>query len=157
MSTESMGDTANRPRRARDRGFQRPSGPALVAKPEPLTPMEPATTSQQERPGTVTGPRPDESSVAMPVEPPEPQPGREPTGRKVTTPKSNPSAADAELPMPTPRHSEIRVQFNTKLRPAVIDRTKGFAEHYRANIQEIVEQALDEYLTRRGWDGNRKR
>ena len=68
-------------------------------------------------------------------------------------PKSAPKQADPELPMPTPRRSEICIQFNTKLRPIVIEpRTKRFAEHHQASIQEIVEQALDEYLARRGWD-----
>jgi hypothetical protein len=45
--------------------------------------------------------------------------------------------------MPTPRVTEIWVQFNTKLGPAVIERTKGFAEeHHKANIQEIVEHGI---------------
>ena len=72
-------------------------------------------------------------------------------------PAANTPASDTDLPMPPARHSEIRVQFNTKLRPAVIERTKGFADRYHANIQDIVEQALDEYMTRRGWPAGRKR
>ena len=125
-----------RPRR-RDRGFQRPSGPTLVARPEPLAtgdPVEPPaaatpapTTERQKRPAK-------QAPAAKPA------------------PKAAPAPAN-ELPMPTPRIPEIRVQFNTKLRPAVIERTKGFADHHKANIQEIVEQALTEYLDRRGWGG----
>ena len=72
-------------------------------------------------------------------------------------PAASTPAPNPDLPMPPARHSEIRVQFNTKLRPAVIERTKGFADRYHANIQDIVEQALDEYMTRRGWPMGRKR
>ena len=77
---------------------------------------------------------------------------RSESGSSTTTKAPAAPAVDtSDLPMPTPRHSEIRVQFNTKLRPVVIERTRGFAEHYRASIQEIVETALTEYLDRRGW------
>jgi hypothetical protein len=77
---------------------------------------------------------------------------RSESGSSTTIRAPTAAAADtSDLPMPTPRHSEIRVQFNTKLRPVVIERTRGFAEHYRASIQEIVETALTEYLDRRGW------
>lgn len=77
---------------------------------------------------------------------------RSESGSPATTKAPTAPAVDTpDLPMPTPRHSEIRVQFNTKLRPVVIERTRGFAEHYRASIQEIVETALTEYLDRRGW------
>jgi hypothetical protein len=93
---------------AKDRGFQRPSGAALVAKPEPLTTAEPAPAA----------------------------------------------ATDTDLPMPPVRQREYRAQFNTKLLPGMIKRIRGFADHHDASIQDIVEQALDEYLTRRGWTDN---
>jgi hypothetical protein len=131
MNTE--GETRTR----RDRGFQRPSGPALVARPEPLAGGDPV--------------EPPAAATPAPAPPSEP---KERPAKQAPTPRSAPNVASApveELPMPTPRVSEIRVQFNTKLRPAVIDRTRGFADHHRANIQEIVEQALTEYLNRRGW------
>ena len=79
-----------------------------------------------------------------------------PAAEPAAPPASEPTQ-DTDLPMPPARHSEIRVQFNTKLRPAMIERTKGFADRYHANIQDVVEQALDEYMTRRGWPAGRKR
>ena len=145
MTVDTEGGSDPRTRRARDRGFQRPSGPALVARPEPLTGAEPAT------PGT------DRAAPATPEPIPAAEAAEQPMAlESAATAASNP-ALDTELPMPPARHSEIRVQFNTKLRPAVIERTKGFADRYHANIQDIVEQALDEYMTRRGWPASRKR
>lgn len=132
-------------RRGRARQFQRPTGDALVAKVEPLTVAPtPETEVLAEPPAAASGEQPQATSETRARR----NAGARPAAAK---PGPNPAEADAELPMPRPRHSEIRIQFNTKLRPVVIERTKRFAEHHRGNIQEIVEQALDEYLTRRGW------
>jgi hypothetical protein len=144
MTVDTEGGSGPRTRRARDRGFQRPSGPALVARPEPLAGPDPAPGTERTAPAT-----PEPLSAAASAEPSPPPEAAEPA--------ANTPAPDNDLPMPPTRHSEIRVQFNTKLRPAVIERTKGFADRYHANIQDIVEQALDEYMTRRGWPAGRKR
>ena len=132
-------------RRARDRGFQRPSGQALVARPEPLTGAEPGTAGTDRAVPATSEPIPAAEAAEQPV-------ALESAPTAASTP-----ASETDLPMPPARHSEIRVQFNTKLRPAVIERTKGFADRYHASIQDIVEQALDEYMTRRGWSAGRKR
>ena len=145
MTVNTEEGSGTRTRRARDRGFQRPSGPALVARPEPLTGAEPATAGTDHAEPATSEPIPAAEAAEQPVAP-----------ESAATAASTP-ASETELPMPPARHSEIRVQFNTKLRPAVIERTKGFADKYSANIQDIVEQALDEYMTRRGWPTNRKR
>jgi hypothetical protein len=106
-----------------------------VAHPEPLAGGDPVVPP---------------TAAVEPAPAPAEQPAKQPRTSRSTANAA--PAATEELPMPTPRVTEIRVQFNTKLRPAVIERTRGFAEHHKANIQEIVEQALTEYLNRRGWD-----
>ena len=59
--------------------------------------------------------------------------------------------AEEGLVMPTPKGAPLRQQFTTKLPPELIARFDGFVKDYRAEKQEVVEQALNEYLSRRGY------
>ncbi|MFJ3777558.1 hypothetical protein ACIPX0_38290 [Streptomyces sp. NPDC090075] len=55
------------------------------------------------------------------------------------------------LAMPPSRQQEVRAQFNTKLPPELIDRIKTFTTTHRADIQDVSELALDEFLKARGF------
>jgi hypothetical protein len=132
-------------RRPRDRGFQRPGGPALVARPEPLAAV-PAPPAPAPEPAPVPAPA---ESVA--VEPDDTADRLTSTAPAAPKPPPQTRGRGTNLPMPPSRHTELRVQFNTKLRPASIARTKAFADHHQASIQDVVELALDEFLSRRGW------
>lgn len=71
----------------------------------------------------------------------------------VTSVRQTPSqaAVEPDLPMPPRKtEAEIRKPFGTKLTPEITQRLKNFAFAHDAEIQDIVEQALDEYMTRRG-------
>jgi len=67
------------------------------------------------------------------------------------TPPRTPAVAPAAPPPPPKKQAPPRVQFSTKLPPALITDIKDFSDHYKAEIQIVVELALQEYLTSRGW------
>jgi hypothetical protein len=54
-------------------------------------------------------------------------------------------------PPPPRKRAPSREQFSTKLPPALIANLRDFAEHHDAEIQTVVELAITEYLTNRGW------
>jgi hypothetical protein len=90
-----------------------------------------------------------------------------PPGRDIAPPPDRPaapgSAADAPPPATTPaadvgvpppppaarRHP--REQLNTKIRVDLRARLNGFVERHDSTLQGVLEAALDEYMTRRGW------
>ena len=75
---------------------------------------------------------------------------RRSSARGSATPGSS-GIIDASLPMPTPRQAaEMRIPFGTKMRPELIARLKAFAFAKDAEIQVVLDQAVDEYLSRRG-------
>lgn len=75
--------------------------------------------------------------------------------RAAAPPARTPAAAPrpAAAPPPPPRRqTPQRVQFSTKLPPALITDVKDFCEHYGSEIQIVVELALREYMTSRNWE-----
>ncbi len=68
------------------------------------------------------------------------------------TPVAAPSLPPAAPPPPPKRQAPQRVQFSTKLPPALIMDVKDFSDHHRAEIQIVVELALREYMSSRGWE-----
>lgn len=75
--------------------------------------------------------------------------------RAVATPPSPPAAVTPPaVPAPPPprKQAPARVQFSTKLPPALITDVKAFSDHYEAEIQIVVELALQEYMSSRGWE-----
>lgn len=92
-------------------------------------------------PSTATGPTP-----AVPLAAP---------ARAAAPPERTPAAAPRQPAAPPPpprRQAPPRVQFSTKLPPALITDVKDFSEHYGAEIQIVVELALREYMTSRNWE-----
>jgi len=65
-------------------------------------------------------------------------------------PAAPPQTATAPPP-PKKRQLAARIQFSTKLPPGLIGDVKDFSDHHEAEIQIVVELALKEYLTSRGW------
>lgn len=63
-----------------------------------------------------------------------------------------PSAPQVAPPPPPKKQAPPRVQFSTKLPPALITDVKDFSDHHQAEIQVVVELALREYMTSRGWE-----
>lgn len=55
-------------------------------------------------------------------------------------------------PPPPKRRTPAREQFSTKLPPQLIGDLRAFADHHQAEIQVVVELAIGEYLTSRGWE-----
>lgn len=96
--------------------------------------------AQPMMPATTTGPAP-----AVPLTAPA-RPAATPTATPVTTRTAAPP------PPPPRRQTSQRVQFSTKLPPQLISDVKDFCEHHQAEIQVVVELALREYLTSRGWE-----
>ena len=73
----------------------------------------------------------------------------------VRTPMMGRPAISAGPPAPPPppkRLTPPRIQFSTKLPPALVADVKAFSDHHDAEIQIVVELALKEYLTSRGWE-----
>lgn len=100
--------------------------------------------AQPMTPGTATGPGPvplaaPARAVAAPVAAP------------ARTPAAAPRPAAAPPPPPK-RQAPQRVQFSTKLPPALITDVKDFSDHHQAEIQIVVELALREYMSSRGWE-----
>jgi hypothetical protein len=57
-----------------------------------------------------------------------------------------------ESPLPPPRRrARGRDPFTTKLPPPLIEDLRAFTEHHGAEIQVVVELAVGEYLSSRGW------
>jgi hypothetical protein len=52
--------------------------------------------------------------------------------------------------MPPSRQTELKVQLNSRQLPELVERTKDFAAAHKAEVQDVIGLALDEYLTRRG-------
>lgn len=65
-------------------------------------------------------------------------------------PVEPPASGVAPLPPPK-RRGPAREQFSTKLPPQLIQDLRAFSDHHEAEIQVVVELALTEYLTSRGW------
>jgi hypothetical protein len=63
-----------------------------------------------------------------------------------------PVAAAGAAPPPPKKHAPAREQFSTKLPPRLIKDLREFCSHHQAEIQVVVELALVEYLTSRGWE-----
>jgi hypothetical protein len=61
-------------------------------------------------------------------------------------------AGNTPPPPPPRKQAPARVQFSTKLPPHLITNVKDFSDHYQAEIQMVVELALQEYMTSRGWE-----
>lgn len=51
---------------------------------------------------------------------------------------------------PAKKKTEVRQTFATKLPPEMITRLRGWAFAHDVEIQDLVELALDEFLTQRG-------
>lgn len=60
------------------------------------------------------------------------------------------SVTAEELPMPPAKQRDVRQTWGTKLRPSTIDRLNAFASDHNTHIQDVVEMALDEFMSRRG-------
>ena len=71
-------------------------------------------------------------------------------GKSEKPPKKQAPVADLDLPMPPSRQTKPKVQLNTNQPPEIVERTKKFAGDHKAEIQDVVGFALDEYLSRRG-------
>lgn len=99
--------------------------------------------AQPMAPGTATGPAP---APAVPL-----TAAAAPVASPARTPAAAPRPAAAPPPPPK-RQAPQRVQFSTKLPPALITDVKDFSDHHQAEIQIVVELALREYMTSRGWE-----
>ncbi|MCX4976249.1 hypothetical protein [Streptomyces sp. NBC_00620] len=64
--------------------------------------------------------------------------------------KKSLAAAEPDLAMPPSRQTELKVQLNSRQSPELAERAKSFASAHKADIQDVIGLALDEYLTRRG-------
>ncbi|HEY9476582.1 MAG TPA: hypothetical protein VIS06_22380 [Mycobacteriales bacterium] len=98
---------------------------------------------------TVTPPEPTEPS-ALPAPAVKAQPLKR-RARRVAQ-SSRPSAvAESDLPMPPPKHGDtVMVNFSSRLDADLNDRFYEFVQHHRTTVQAALNQALDEYLSRRG-------
>lgn len=67
-------------------------------------------------------------------------------------PASTPAPVDGELPPPPPAARRTsREQLNTKIRVDLRQRLSMFVERHDSTLQGVLEAALDEYMSRRGW------
>jgi len=67
---------------------------------------------------------------------------------------ARPPAAAAEQELPPPpasRRGQPREQLNTKVRVELRARLDAFVRLHDSTLQGVLEAALDEYMTRRGW------
>lgn len=102
-------------------------------------------------PGGASALRPPPERVPLPPAPNHsaaPAPQNIPAAAPVA-PVSSPAP---DVPPPPPaatRHS--REQLNTKIRIDLRARLNTFVEQHNSTLQGVLEAALDEYMTRRGW------
>lgn len=86
-----------------------------------------------------------------------PPPAREPVVNAAPTPAAPVEVevarpAEVEVPPPPPAaRRESREQFNTKIRVDLRARLDAFVAQHNSTLQGVLEAALDEYMTRRGW------
>lgn len=64
---------------------------------------------------------------------------------------AGPAAVDELPPPPMAPRRHTREQLNTKIRVDLRARTNAFVERHQSTLQGVLEAALDEYMTRRGW------
>lgn len=58
----------------------------------------------------------------------------------------------SEVPPPPPAaRRQSREQLNTKIRVDLRSRLNAFVNDHDSTVQGVLEAALDEYMTRRGW------
>ncbi len=61
-------------------------------------------------------------------------------------------AKPAEMLLPPPVVSRVqRVQFNSKIEIELKSRVEAFVKEHNSTLQGVLEAALTEYMTRRGW------
>ncbi|SRR5258708_25128829 len=68
--------------------------------------------------------------------------------KRSAVPEAAAPGADV-LPMPPTRQPQMRVNVNVRLLPEMNDRLRRFVQDHKANMQDTVELAIDEFLTRR--------
>lgn len=68
-----------------------------------------------------------------------------------TTGGSNGEIASEVPPPPPARARQAREQLNTKIRVDLRGRLDAFVRDHGSSVQGVLEAALDEYMSRRGW------
>ena len=105
---------------------------------EPLDFMRPMPESSNEQPSEG---EPTTTKATV-----KPQPVRK---AKPTAPTRPVAGADV-LPMPPARQPQVRVNVNARLKLELNERLRGFVQARRANMQDTIEMAIEEFLARRG-------
>lgn len=71
-----------------------------------------------------------------------------------TVPTASVSAPPVEAedaPPPPRRRRQAREQLNSKIRSDLRERLNTFVRAHDSTVQDVLEAALEEYMTRRGW------
>lgn len=114
--------------------------PNTIARREPSTSLKPYDFMR---------PMADAQSDSRPATPVAASP--KPPKRPKRPPASVPAAPGTDvLPMPPTRQPQMRVNVNVRLLPEMNDRLRHFVQAHTANMQDTVELAIDEFLSRRG-------
>lgn len=121
-----------------------------ISTPDPDETPEPRTTTEGSS-QTVTEPA--EDSTATPPAPSAPPAKAQPLKRRArrVAQSARPPVDESDLPMPPPKHDDtVMVNFSSRLDTDLNDRFYEFVQQHRTTVQAVLNQALDEYLGRRG-------